>query len=104
MNMLQNGVPDCYFSGPAGDLWLEVKYVKAPKRSTTPIKLDLSALQRQWLIERNKEGRNVAALLGSDVGCYIYKPGDTAFENKIRSQLVLTRKDVVEWIVRQTLG
>lgn len=102
MNQMQNGVPDCYFSGPAGDLWLEVKYIKAPKRSTTLIKPELSPLQLKWLTERKQEKRNVALLIGSNIGCAIRIQ---FFEVSLVPQsLKLTKQEVVEWIIRQTLG
>ena len=102
MNQMQNGVPDCYFSGPAGDLWLEVKYIKAPKRSTTLIKPGLSPLQLKWLTERKQEKRNVALLIGSNIGCAIRIQ---FFEVSLVPQsLKLTKQEVVEWIIRQTLG
>ena len=96
MNTMQKGVPDCYFSGPAGDLWLEVKYITAPKRETTLIKTGLSALQLKWLTGRHKEGRNVALLIGSDIGSQIR----TQFFElpAIRTSLVLTKQQVIEWI------
>lgn len=64
-----NGVPDCYYSGAAGDLWNEHKYI----RPLPPI-IDLtkpsvtSKLQQRWLIGRHKEGRNVAMVVFSDDG------------------------------------
>ena len=103
MNMMQNGVPDCYFSGSAGDLWVEVKYVKAPKRETTLIKIDLSDLQRKWLTDRHTEGRNVALLVGSSLGCWLENcpPFDEPLN---RNSFTVSREQVVQWIIRQTLG
>ena len=51
------GVPDCFYTGPAGHCFVEYKYKKElPKRDTTPINFNLSALQAIWLTERNKQG------------------------------------------------
>lgn len=104
MNMMQNGVPDCYFSGSAGDLWVEFKYKKAPKRESTLFNPALSDLQLKWLNERRAEGRNVAVVLGSDIGCHIYHYSANFLEFITRKQLVHTRQDIVEWIVKETLG
>lgn len=66
----QGGVADAYYSGPAGDLWVEYKYVKLPKRPETrlPDRYGLSPQQLAWLTERHKEGRSVALVVGSDRG------------------------------------
>lgn len=51
------GVPDCFYTGPAGHCFVEYKYKKElPKRDTTLINFNLSALQAIWLTERNKQG------------------------------------------------
>ena len=51
------GVPDCFYSGPAGHCFVEYKYKKElPKRDTTPINFNLSAQQELWLTERSKQG------------------------------------------------
>ena len=50
------GVPDCFYTGPAGHCFVEYKYKKElPKRDTTLINFNLSALQAIWLTERNKQ-------------------------------------------------
>jgi hypothetical protein len=104
MNTMQNGVPDCYFSGPAGDLWVEVKYIKLPKRELTEITPKLSDLQLRWLTQRKAEGRNVAVILGSEQGSCLYHINES-FEDKVqRAAFNLSRNDVVKWIETQTLG
>ena len=51
------GVPDCFYTGPAGHCFVEYKYKKElPKRDTTPINFNLSAQQELWLTERSKQG------------------------------------------------
>lgn len=103
MSVMQNGVPDCYFSGPAGDLWLEVKYVKLPKRDTTIINPGLSALQLKWLNARHKEGRNVALLVGSEAGCWVEncRPFDVPLN---KNSFTVSKQQVIKWIETQTLG
>jgi hypothetical protein len=45
-----NGIPDCYYSGNVGDLWVEYKWVpKLPVRDSTEVKIDLSPAQLLWL-------------------------------------------------------
>ena len=102
-NMYQNGVPDCYFSGSKGDLWVEFKYITAPKRITTIFKPKLSQLQLTWLNSRCIEGRNVAVVLGSDIGCALYhkRPFDVPITRSILNQ---SRKDIIKWIEHETLG
>ena len=101
-NMYQNGVPDCYFSGPKGDLWVEMKYITAPKRETTFFKPKLAPLQLQWLNARQDEGRNVGLVLGSNIGCWIYRNN---FEKPMcKSNLSLTRKEIIKWIETETLA
>jgi len=59
------GVADAYYSGDAGDLWIEYKYVaRPPKKSTTVIKTCLTDQQLHWLRTRQQEGRNVALVIG----------------------------------------
>lgn len=101
-NMYQNGVPDCYFSGTKGDLWVEFKYITAPKKDTTFFRPKLSSLQLKWLIDRRAEGRNVAVVLGSDIGCIIFQPYFDARINK--KDLTMSRKDIIKWIEIETLG
>lgn len=67
----ESGVADSWYSGDKADLWVEYKYVQAlPVRAN--VKLDLSALQKDWLRSRHKEGRNVAVIVGSPDGGVIF--------------------------------
>jgi hypothetical protein len=51
------GVPDCFYSGPAGHCFVEYKFKKElPKRDKTPINFSLSTQQELWLTERSKQG------------------------------------------------
>lgn len=67
-NQYNGGIADCWYSGPAGDLWIEYKFVVLPKRSDTLIVPNLSALQIDWLTNRSKEGRRVGVIIGSKEG------------------------------------
>ena len=58
------GVPDAFYMGPAGSLWVEYKYVKLPKRDTTTVTFGLSMLQISWLTRAQSYGQLVAVIVG----------------------------------------
>ena len=90
------GVPDCWISGPKGDLWVEVKFVKQfPKRAT--VRPDLSALQRKWLEDRHDEGRQVAVVVGSPEGVVIYPKLD--WVSPVTREAAVSRKQLIAWIL-----
>jgi hypothetical protein len=64
-----SGVADAYYSSDGGDLWIEYKFEKLPKRETSKVPIDLSEQQRDWLTARYNEGRHVRVVIGSDKGC-----------------------------------
>ena len=69
----QGGVPDAYYSGHGGDLWIEYKYLqKLPKRTDTLIVPQLRSLQIRWLNDRSAEGRNCLVVVGCPDGSYIF--------------------------------
>lgn len=67
-NEFNGGIADCWYDGPAADLWVEYKFVVVPKRDRTLATVDLSPLQREWLRDRAKNGRNVAVIVGCKAG------------------------------------
>ena len=71
-NPLRSGTPDVYYSGDAGDLWVEYKFIPRIPRSAE-ILPDLTPRQRRWLNDRFAEGRNVAVVLGTSDGGVIYR-------------------------------
>lgn len=77
-----NGVPDCYYSGPQNDLWIEYKAANGR----------LSDLQSNWLTKRWDEGRNVyMAQQNADDTVSI-------FEGNLRIATRLTFKDFIQFI------
>ena len=75
------GVPDCFYSGPAGHCFVEYKFKKElPKRDTTLINFNLSAQQAIWLIERNKQ--SVPCYLVLAVGNLVVMTQDFEKANK----------------------
>lgn len=100
------GVPDDWYSGTGDDLWVEYKFVVIPKRADTVIDINTlpSPLQRDWLIGRHIEGRNVAVIVGCKEGGVIF-PGRswqtelTAHEFR---QRLLPREEIARWIENRT--
>lgn len=88
------GIPDCWYSGSAGDLWVEYKYWTPGK--TKP---RLSKLQELWLNARHTEGRNVAVIVGSSAGGLVLR-------NKEWTNICYDRFDpldeIVTWIINET--
>lgn len=63
------GVPDAFYRHVEGKtpLWAEYKFLKAlPKRPTTIIKPDLSALQLHWLKEAVAANENAVVIVGCE--------------------------------------
>jgi hypothetical protein len=58
------GVPDAFYMGPAGSLWVEYKYVTLPKRSTTVVTFGLSQLQIAWLTKAQMCGQLAVVIVG----------------------------------------
>jgi len=102
--LMNNGVPDCWYSGPKGDLWVEYKYRKdLPKKDSTTFLPGLSGLQEHWLNNRYHEDREVAVILGSPSGHIILT--DLEWNDKTITSKGLPETDasVVEWIKSKTL-
>lgn len=103
---ITSGIPDCYFSGPARDLWIEFKYAsKLPKSInlvTRPGSPCLSPKQTNWLDRRYKEGRNVAVVLSNQQHSIILINGDWHNTLDTTTQLTLSRQNVADWIMHQT--
>lgn len=81
-NPYNSGIADCWYSGTSGDLWVEYKFVKIPKRASTIVDLvsgddpPLTRLQQEWLKSRHGEGRSVGVIIGTEDGG-IWLPGVT---------------------------
>jgi hypothetical protein len=101
--MMNNGVPDCWYSGNKADLWVEMKYIsKLPKKLTTEIKINLSDLQYEWLTNRYVERRNVAVVIGSEKGWYIATAPSLWSTPILQKDLTKTRNEIIKWIIKQT--
>ena len=105
-NVYRGGTPDVWYSGTLDDLWVEYKWLaKLPQRASIQISKLLSPLQLLWLDERQKEGRNVAVILGTPSGAWIYEnlawhgdvtPAEFAAFSK-------TKQQVADYIRRRTM-
>lgn len=61
------GVPDCYYSGPAGMCFVEYKYKpNLPARDTSKINFGLSKQQELWLTNQVKHQVSVYVLAGCE--------------------------------------
>lgn len=72
---LAGGIPDVYYSGDGGDMWVEYKYDPRAGMGVRFVQPNLSPLQTRWLNQRWKEGRQVAVILGCETGVMIYQHG-----------------------------
>ena len=62
-----NGVPDAMYAGKKAILFVEYKYVpKLPAKNSSPVKINLSGLQLQWLNNFVDLGHNVAVIVGTE--------------------------------------
>lgn len=105
-NPYSSGTPDVWYSGVAGDLWLEYKFLpRVPQRGTvTPLKL-LSPLQLRWLNERHTEGRTVGVCIGCPTGGLILrnKRWEETFPARDYAKQLCTRKELAEQIAQLTM-
>ena len=73
-NPYSSGTPDVWYSGTADDLWVEYKYItKVPQKAPIIVQKMLTALQRKWLNDRYREGRNVIVILGTPHMSWVYE-------------------------------
>lgn len=93
------GVPDAFYAGPARCLFIEYKYVKLPKRSTTLVKTSLSEQQKRWLDRMSSMDKHVAIVIGSAIGNIIIdKDWDYPIPTGLFRQRAMSTKAVAQWI------
>lgn len=104
-NPYVSGPADMWYSGREKDMWIEYKYVTHIPKSDN-IKLSLSAIQKEWLYNRDNEGRNVHVILGCKTGGVIFS--DRSWEDTFTQAQLLphikSRKELADWITLQTTG
>lgn len=100
-NAYRGGTPDVYYSGDAGDLWVEYKYLsKLPKQ----VQPKLSALQQVWINARHAEGRNVMVIVGWADGGVILTNREwmSPIDKEVFISRTITRKEVAAFILSIT--
>lgn len=87
-NQYTAGIPDCYYSGISGDLWIEYKY-GANK---------LSALQAKWIKDRRAEGRKVWLIIGNKLGGLVFTNDKSKGTQKTKAEIIamITGETIVD--------
>ena len=101
-NPWRSGTADVWYSGRAGDLWVEYKFLERIPRSNG-ILPDLTPRQRRWLNSRIDEGRNVAVVLGTPTGGVIYRNKEwlTPMDYVALEGRIVPKDEVARWIFSQ---
>tara|TARA_R100001460_G_scaffold5433_1_gene15112 strand:- start:10788 stop:11213 length:426 start_codon:yes stop_codon:yes gene_type:complete len=98
------GVPDAFYAGAARYLFIEYKYIKLPKRSSTPIKTGLSAQQKLWLNKMLGMDKQVAVIIGSCSGSLILRQDwDRPIPAELFRQRAMSTEAVAQWITAYCL-
>jgi len=98
------GVPDVYYEGNAGCLWVEWKNFQRLQKTSnltsnsSPSKL--SVLQQLWLRRATKNSVNTAVICGSPNGGVIL-PTPTWEEVIPQDAFTLSRQEIAAWITKQ---
>ncbi|MCA9367016.1 hypothetical protein KC887_01985 [Candidatus Kaiserbacteria bacterium] len=101
------GVPDAWYCAPEGrNLWIEYKYINAPKRDTTIIDVAslLAPLQRQWMVDHVAYGISCAIVIGSESGILMYSGIEWRIQVTAKTiKNGLKPKDVSLWIANKLM-
>jgi hypothetical protein len=100
------GVPDAFYCGPAGSLWVEYKYIKLPKRKTTVVTFGLSELQQIWLTKVAHYGQTTILAVGWEQSVQVFY-GPQIPKTTTQDELVtdsLSRKELVALITQHCLS
>lgn len=102
-NPFVGGVPDVWYSGPRGDMWVEYKFIVLPKRDDTLIKIGLSELQKDWITGRNEEGRCCRIIIGCKEGGVMLEDWAKDISTRTFKSLLVSRKKLAESIIMRCL-
>jgi hypothetical protein len=94
------GVPDAMYSGKAGVLFVEYKYIKTlPKKDNTVIRHSLSPQQVIWL-DRMRQSAHAALIIGaeSNSGVIIVDDFSTNISKMSYLEQSITTKELAQWI------
>ena len=98
----QAGVPDAMYRGPAGLLFVEYKWLNSlPKKETTPVKINVSPIQSNWLMGHYSHGQKIAVIVGTpENGALIHTKTSWRFpiNNVLFNELAVSHNDVAAWI------
>lgn len=101
-NAYRRGIPDVYYSGVKGDIWVEYKFIaKIPSKAN--MLPDLSQPQLEWCEARYKEGRRVYVIVGTSTGGVIFRDLEwmSPMEPSEARRRLLSKKDIALWILDQ---
>jgi hypothetical protein len=97
------GVPDAWYSGCGGDLWVEYKYL-----SRIPREVDLiggkdptiTLLQQHWLQQRYEEGRQIGVIVGCRGGGVVLPDLDwkELYPRSEFTSRIWSKQEVANWI------
>lgn len=98
-NPWRAGTADVWYSGAAGDLWIEYKFIERIPRSNE-ILPELTPRQSRWLNNRHDEGRNVAVVLGTPRGGVIYRNKEwmEPKDKESLEALLIPKLQIARWI------
>lgn len=101
------GVPDSFYAGPAGILFVEYKYVKKlPVKNTTTLKTTLSPQQVQWLNRMHDFGQKAAVVIGCEDSAIVLtdKKWELPLTKETYVKQAIPRKEIAIWISRMCLA
>lgn len=101
-NPFRAGMPDVWYSGDKGDMWIEYKFVQRPSK-TAKILPNLTPRQARWLNDRCDEGRDVYVVLGTPSGGVIYQNkewNEPLLPDEFQARLQ-SKKAIAAWISDQ---
>lgn len=95
------GVPDAFYAGPSGILFVEYKYVKQiPKRDSSVLKTSLSVQQKLWLDRMISFNQHAVVIVGCEESAVVIEDGQwntPLFKSEYKKRAV-SRKEVADWI------
>lgn len=108
-NALRSGTVDTWYSGNRTDLWVEYKWITLPRRAETLIEVALSQQQKHWLKSRYAEGRNVAVILGFNIGArkygvvFLHEAWQKSWLTSVCHERARSSKEIALWIQSRCL-
>jgi hypothetical protein len=100
-------VPDAFYGGPNGVLWIEYKFLqKLPIRDTTQIKVNLSPLQVNWLTQLSECHQNAVAIVAIGANAVILRAPfwcGTITKQRFLDD-AMSKKQIANFICTQCIG